>query len=178
MAIGWGENAIAKRMALGWRGGLKDGTPCGGGSTMIATRGIRALLPRLVDKYGFKTVCDAGAGDMHWMSQVDWDADYQPFDLHPRRKEVTKLDISKELLPTCDLILCRHVLIHLDPERIHNAISLFRQSGKYLLASQYDDAGPFDSSEQFNKVNMVPLLGEPLERHPDAKAHIALWRLS
>lgn len=115
---------------------------------------------------------------MHWMSQVDWDADYQPFDLHPRRKEVTKLDISKELLPTCDLILCRHVLIHLDPERIHKAISLFRQSGKYLLASQYDDAGPFDSSEQFNKVNMVPLLGEPLERHPDAKAHIALWRLS
>lgn len=164
-------------MALGWRGGLKDGTPCGGGSTMIATRNIRAVLPRLVDKYDIKSICDAGAGDMHWMSQVDLDAEYRPFDLYPRSKEVTKLDVSTELLPECDLILCRHVLIHLDPVRIERAVSLFRKSGKYLLASQYDDATAFDAEEQFNKVNLIPLLGEPLEKHADAKAWIALWRL-
>lgn len=174
--LSWSDAALEQRMREGWGGGLHDGTPCGGGSTRAAAGNVAAALPLLVGRYGIKSVCDAGAGDLHWIATIPLPG-YRAFDLVPRRARVERLDIAAQLLPECDLILCRHVLIHFDPMRIATTIDLFKVSGKYLLASQYDDAPLWDGSQQYNPIDLRPLLGEPLERLADAGSDLALWRL-
>lgn len=177
MSLDWSDQALAQRMRDGWSGGLPEGTPCGGGSTRKAAQSVVERLPALVEKYAIRSVADAGAGDMHWISGVAWDVDYRPYDIVVRRPEVERWDVSADRLPICDLILCRHVLIHFEPERIKRTLTLFRWSAKYLLANQYDDAPPFDASLQYNPTDLRPLLGEPVERLPDAGSDLALWAL-
>ena len=169
-------------MQTAWLGGLDDGTPCGRGSTLANTKAIRFLLPRIIEDYGIRSVCDAGAGDRHWIQHVHLDVVYSAYDLVPRHKTVQPLDITKELLPSCDLILCRFVLGHLPPNLALDAINLFRKSGSYLLASNPESVDyNSDLYGTFNKwdLRMAPFsLGEPLETHPDATEHnICLWKL-
>lgn len=175
--LSWTDAALEQRMRDGWGGGLVDGTPCGGGSTFASARSVAMALPGLVSRHGILFVCDAGAGDRHWIKHVDWDVAYRGYDLVPREKFVQKHDITNEVLPPCDLILCRHVLIHFDPQRIVRTLELFRKSAKYLLANQYDDAPPFDGSQQYNPTDLRPLLGEPIERLQDTGSDLALWKL-
>lgn len=163
-------------MREGWGGGLWEGTPCGGGSTRIAAGNVAGALPLLIARYGIKSVCDAGAGDLHWIADIPLPG-YKAFDLVPRHARVGQLDITQQAPPMCDLILCRHVLIHFDPDRIVRTVGLFRQSGKYLLASQYDDAPQFDGASQYNPTDLRQLLGEPIERLADTGSDLALWRL-
>ena len=188
MALSWTDDAHKERMVRGWRGGLADGTPCGSGSTLANAKSVAARLPEFVGRYGILSVCDAGAGDLHWIKAVAWQVRYRAFDLYPRVAGVAALDITKEPMPPCDAILCRHVLIHLDPPRIERTLELFRQSGRYLLASQYDNCHAFDTVSRrvrtfdpqydYNPTDLRPLLGEPLERIPDTGSDLALWRLA
>lgn len=167
-------------MRRGWGGGAAEGTPCGNGSLLAKTASVRGRIPALLEDYGIETICEAGAGDLHWAQNIFDGRAYQAYDLVPRRPEVQQIDITKAPLPRCDLIICRLVLIHLDPPRIKQALELFRQSARYLLASQYDGTFPFDAGNQFNRTNLVPLLGEPLERIPDIDeeiASLALWEI-
>ena len=131
------DEQMLERMANGWRMG-KPFTVCGNGSTLEATENARLWLPRIVEKYGIESVVDAGAGDMAWIGLVQWRVRYTPIDLIPRRPEVAKWDITTELLPLADAILCRHVLNHL-AERLPQTVALFMRYGaKYLIATQYD----------------------------------------
>lgn len=179
----WTDEDVHRRMTSGWGGGLNRGTPCGAGSTLERTTEIRARLPELVKEYGIRSVCDAGAGDLHWIEHVPWTVDYRAFDLVPRKPQVAVIDISREALPPCDLILCRLVLVHLDPERAQRALELFRQSGKYLLATQHNGENRFNRDLQYNEWNLStePFgLGEPIESIPDARpdSTLSLWRLN
>lgn len=172
------DEAMRERMQNGWRGGLQDGTACGLSSTLENTKAIREWLPGLVEKYAIATACDAGAGDLHWIKYVQWQVEYRAFDLISRHKSIRQLDITTQPLPQCDLILCRAVLNHLDTDRIVMALEWFRQSGQYLLATQFN-AVPAIAS-QFCRLDLRPWLGEPLEQHDDTcgkHAKLALWRL-
>lgn len=178
----WTDEAIHERMTKGWGGGLPRGTPCGAGSTLERTADVRARLPELVQEYGIRSVCDAGAGDLHWIEHVPWTVEYRAFDLVPRHPRVAEIDITREWLPVCDLILCRMVLVHLDPERVQRALALFRQSGKYLLATQHRGENRFHPNKDYQEWNLAaePFgLGEPLESIPDARTDctLSLWRL-
>lgn len=166
----WGDDALLVRMQRAWDGGLSEGTPCGNGSLMAKTANIREWLPQMVAKYNIQSLADAGAGDMHWQRHVLWGVEYRPYDLVPRKARITAWDITKERLPECDAILCRHVLIHLDAPRIDRALAFFRTSAKYLFVSQYEDAAwrPFNRDNQWNPTDLRPLLGQPRERCPDA----------
>lgn len=170
-------------MKEGWRGGLAGGTPCGIGCLPEHTKNIREKLPHLLRRFGISSVCDAGAGDLIWARETFAGFDYKAFDLVPRVPEVTRLDITKEALPSCDAILCRAVLIHLDPPRVLKALELFKQSARYLLASQYEVDNGFNSTKQFNRTNLriAPYnLGEPLAQIQDLEektATLALWDL-
>jgi len=140
---------------------------------MSSTENIRKWLPGLVDRYDIKTVCDAGAGDLHWVSHVEWDVDFYPFDLVPRHKDVKQLDISQEALPPCDLIICRMVFNHMSPEDTRKAIELFKKSGKYLLASTYSV-----KTRPFHDVDLG--LGSPIEGCDDGHeegCELCLWSL-
>ena len=176
------DEQMYARMKNGWRGGLQDGTVCGGGSTMEATVAARKWLPDLMFFYDINSVCDAGAGDLHWQRRTHWKAEYTPFDLIPRMPEVTRLDICKETLPKADAILCRHVLNHLDSVRVAMAIERFRESGaRYLIATQFDYTVPGDTRE-FCRLDLRPLLGAYLEAiddggPPDSNCKLAIWNL-
>lgn len=166
MAIDWTDEALLERNKKGWYGGLDDGTPCGSGSTLENTVNVRREMPRIIAKYNLRSMCDAGAGDMHWVRDVFTNSqleEYRPFDLVPRANWVVQRDISKQALPVCDVILCRAVLIHMNPVRVLSTIELFRKSARYLFASQYENIRPFNARSQFNRTDLRPLLGEPLE---------------
>lgn len=170
----WGDDALLVRMQRGWDGGLPEGTPCGNGSLSFNTKKISEWLPQMVAKYDIRSLADAGAGDMHWQRhlRLPLEVEYRPFDLVPRKARITAWDITKERLPECDAILCRHVLIHFDAPRIERTLELFRRSAKYLFASQYDSGThswrPFNRMCQYNPTDLRPLLGQPRERCPDA----------
>lgn len=174
---------MLERMAKGWRGGLDDGTVCGNGSTLSATQNARKWLPGLVKRHGIRVVNDAGAGDLHWIAHIGWDIEYRGFDLVPRRDSIVSLDITRDVMPPADAILCRMVLNHLDEPRIMLALERFRQSAKFLIATQFNGEDLPQRSPQFTRLDLrkAPYsLGEPLEAVQDGREHIcslALWRL-
>ena len=163
----------------GWRGGLSDGTECGRSSRVEYARTIMGWLPDICAEYRIKSICDAGAGDMHWIKLVSWPVDYQGFDLVPRHKDVKRLDITKKALPKCDAILCRMVLNHLDKERITKAIKLFKKSGKYLIATHFVGDN-INRNREFTRLDLTEWLGKPLavceDGHED-NCRLAIWSL-
>lgn len=178
----WSDAAHAARMAAGWLGGLSDGTPCGSGSTLAGSRPIRKWLPAMLEKYDIRKLADVGAGDMRWMRTLNLPGvDYRPYDLIPRDAGVERMDITREALAApVHAVLCRHVLIHLDPPRIEAALRNIRASARYLIASHYPDAGAFDPAKSYNQTNLVKYLGEPLEMTPDTTepgCYLAIWEL-
>lgn len=145
---------------------------------MASTEAVRAWLPDIVKQYSISSICDAGAGDLHWIKHVEWDVDYIGFDLVPRHDSVRPIDITKEVLPTSDAILCRMVFNHLDQDRTDRAIELFKQSGaKYLIANRYDNTG-IEEPRPFRQVEVR--LGEPIAEvrdGPDEGCYLCLWSL-
>lgn len=179
------DDGMRERMGKGWRGGLTEGTHCGQGSLMRNTVNIRTWLPQMTDKYGIKSVCDAGAGDLHWIRRMEWPVGYQGFDLFPRHPDVRALDITVQAMPPCDAILCRMVLNHLwgdhgDATRVEMALDLFRQSGKYLFATQFNGEDLPQRSPQFKRLDLRRWLGEPIESVHDGhepECRMAMWRI-
>ena len=174
---------MLERMDRGWRGGRNDGTVCGQGSTIHNTWRISEWLPKVIRQYHIQSICDAGAGDLHWADSVDWPCSYYPYDLIPRAKGINKRDITTEKMRDSDAILCRMVLNHLmdgaDVERIEMALKLFEETSKYLIAThfvgdQHRDAG-------FTNLDLTQWLGEPLEMCQDGHedgCRLALWKLN
>ena len=179
------EEQMRRRMRDGWHGGRIDGTVCGRGSTIASSINAMNWLPEICEKYNIKTICDAGAGDLHWMKHVKWksDVDYTPYDLVPRHSDVIELDITTQNLPKCDLILCRFVLNHLcghgeDQTRVMMALERFIRSGKYLAATNFRKR--FNRNRQFVGLNLVEFLGEPIESIKDGHEDhctLSLWEL-
>jgi hypothetical protein len=171
-----------ERMEKGWRGG-KPETVCGNGSLLVNTAKARTWLPDVVKRFDIHSLCDAGAGDQWWIQHLVWNISYTPYDLIPRSPHIHKLDITREAMQPCDAILCRMVLNHLDAERIMMAIPLFRQSARYLIATQFPRDQP-QRSIQFARLDLrhEPYnLGEPIEQVQDGgepNCTLALWSLS
>jgi hypothetical protein len=173
------DREMYNRMVRGWRGGLAEGTVCGQGSRRANTRAISVWLPHFCRKYKVESVCDAGAGDLHWVKRLQWDVKYQAFDLIPRHPDVKRLDITTEVLPACDAILCRMVLNHLDDERVEMALELFRQSATYLLATHFVGGGE-QRDAAFTRLDLTRWLGEPFTWCQDGhekNCTLAAWSL-
>lgn len=176
------DEAMRERMSKGWRAGYPE-TVCGNGSLRRNSVHSRAALPQWCEKYGVRSVCDAGAGDLFFSSGVAWNVEYRPFDLFPRTAAVKEIDITTQPLPECDAILCRMVLNHLDEPRIQMALERFRQSAVYLIATQFNGEDLPQRSPQFTRLDLrcAPYnLGEPLESVQDgaeAICSLALWAL-
>ena len=162
-------------MRNGWRAGLPY-TVCGNGTLPKHSRNVGPALRRWILQYGIRSVCDAGAGDKRLVPDVE---EYRAFDLFPRRPDVEEWDITTQALPVCDLIVCRMVLNHLQ-ERLAQTIPLLRQSGKYLVATQFDGENLPQRSPQFKRLDLREWLGDPLDAVPDGhepECRLALWRL-
>jgi SAM-dependent methyltransferase len=135
-------------------------TANGPGATLAQTEALREILPMVFKRYGVKSVLDVGCGDWNWMSQVDlgdlnvyigWDVEASMIrenqekygDEHVRFFDTSLL--TCETMPSVDLILARHVLIHFPNDEIVKVLDKMRASGaKYLLTSHWPDGSNED----------------------------------
>jgi hypothetical protein len=121
----------------------------GGGSSAAATEKIRGALPDLLLTLGVRSIVDAPCGDFHWMKELRipelldryYGIDIVPQiiksnqDSYPSDKLQFKvLDLVREIVPRADLVLCRHLLIHLPLRDCLRVLRNFKKSGaRYLL---------------------------------------------
>jgi SAM-dependent methyltransferase len=121
------------------------------GSAPDETARLRAGLPPLLRKWNVRTLLDVPCGDFGWLRTVDLPCDYigadivreivlplqQDFAGDPRRRFVC-LDLTRDPLPACDLVLCRDCLVHLSYANISRALANIASSGvPYLLTTTF-----------------------------------------
>ena len=125
----------------------------GSGSTVEVTENLRSQLPFLLKKFNIETILDAPCGDFNWMKfflKKNKLKNYIGADLiseiikknNEQFKNDTinfiELDITKDLLPTSDLLICRDCLIHFSYKDIQKFLQNFNNSSiKYLLTTNF-----------------------------------------
>lgn len=179
----------------------------GPGSTLEYTVSIRQELPHLFNRYKIKSILDAPCGDFNWMKLVDFKDinQYIGVDVVPNLIRINEhkyaddkrsfkcLDITREQLPTVDLIICRDCFFHLSFGDILSVIRNFRGSGStYLLATTHTDhtknidifTGGFRLMNleipPFNfpkAIEYIPDRGRYKYGHKQYQRHLGLWRL-
>ena len=123
----------------------------GDGSTFEGASAIREVLPKLLIELKARSLLDMGCGDFNWMRTIDLpDVSYFGVDVVKPllernielygRKDRTFLyaDIAKDPLPTCDIAMCRHCLIHLPNRQVAATLKNLKTSGaKYFLTTTF-----------------------------------------
>ena len=121
----------------GWHGGRPE-TECGSGSTLRETRFQREWLPKMVAKYGIKSIADIGAGDLNWIKHTKLGCHYRAYDLIPRHPKVKELNLLTDKLPKADCLLVLWVINHLPAKEQCIAMAKLRASGSRYLIMTYD----------------------------------------
>jgi SAM-dependent methyltransferase len=130
-------------------------THSGAGSTLRATRSLRPWLADTLKRLGIQSLLDAGCGDAVWIAElaeglalyigadvVDAQIDINR-QVHRGRLNMLfkEADITRDVLPRTDMILCRDTLTHLPDADVQKALACFRRSGaRYLLATHVPGA--------------------------------------
>ena len=127
------------------------------GSSVDATRQVRAALEQVCGEYEVKTLLDLPCGDVSWIHQAHLPIrEYIGADIVPEiiarnanRTDLQSLDyavrfevvdLTRDPLPTADLVLCRDCLVHLSFANIRRALDNIASSGAtYLLATTFPD---------------------------------------
>jgi hypothetical protein len=126
-------------------------TRSGQASTLASTVLVRDALPQLLRELGVHSLLDLPCGDFHWMKTLELDMDfYTGADIVPQliaenqrryggsRRRFIMLDITQDLLPLADLLLCRDCLVHLSNEEALRAIENIRSSRmEYILMTTF-----------------------------------------
>jgi hypothetical protein len=125
----------------------------GAGSSLDRTVVARRTIPEIVREYGIHTMLDTPCGDFHWMQHVDLgDCAYIGGDIvkeivHANQEKYGSptrsfrhLDITKDDLPSADLVLCRDCFIHLPFDMAMAAVRNFKRAKiKYLLTTTFPE---------------------------------------
>jgi len=124
------------------------------GSEDRATAAIRDALPALLQRLVARSLLDAPCGDAGWIGGLTRDVAYTGIDIVPslidaNRARVARgelagrflvADITRDSLPTADVILCRDCLVHLSFQNIARAVARFRASGaRFLLVTTFPE---------------------------------------
>jgi hypothetical protein len=127
----------------------------GAGSSLDATRVLRAELPKALRRLGTKVLLDVPCGDFLWMQNVDLSGiDYIGADIVPavieqnRRlyasatRRFVELDLTRDPLPAAEVLLCRDCLVHLSYKNIDAVLAnVARSSVRYLLMTSFPGRG-------------------------------------
>ncbi len=119
----------------------------GSGSGDTTSRNVRSFLPALLASVAAQSLLDAPCGDFSWMKDVPLPVKkYYGVDIvkgliatnqkwhGTLSRSFVRLDVIRDPLPRTDLILCRHLFIHLPFADCLRALANFRRSGaRYLL---------------------------------------------
>ncbi|MGY8708209.1 class I SAM-dependent methyltransferase [Bradyrhizobium sp. 18BD] len=124
------------------------------GSEDRATAAIREVLPGLLQQLGARSLLDAPCGDAGWIGRMKLEIGYTGIDIVPSliaanservaRGELAGrfhvADITRDALPSADVILCRDCLVHLSFDNIARAVTNFRASGaRFLLVTTFPE---------------------------------------
>lgn len=164
---------------------------------------IRRKLPELFASLAIESLVDIPCGDFHWMRLLveQTGVGYRGFDIVPeliaenqRRYcnttlQFDVLDIAKAVPPAADLIICRHLLIHLPLQDAVACIRNFRRSGsKYLLVTNQPDCARneeivWTGAYRALNLRLPPFRLNPIRTIPDPQdsndqAELALYRLA
>jgi len=167
------------------KGSWKGDVPSGPGSTLEATALLRPKLRELFDRLDIQTLCDAPCGDGSWIFEITKDLKYYfGFDVVSElvesnlRKDLPLshffrvADLTADILPAADAILCRDCLVHFPLETAQQTLNLFKRSGsRYVITTTFPQ----------HEVNIQARLGtrrplnlqQPPFNFPDPTAIIA-----
>ncbi|MGE7906600.1 class I SAM-dependent methyltransferase [Peribacillus sp. NPDC094092] len=123
----------------------------GPGSSLTQTKTLIQELPSILKQLQIKKMIDAPCGDFNWMKEIYKNTElYIGIDIvdeiikknkkeYPLNKvQFFHMDITKDCLPTGDLILCRDCLVHFSFSDIHLALNNFKASqSRYLLTTTF-----------------------------------------
>jgi hypothetical protein len=123
----------------------------GVGSTLDATRVLRAELPDALRQLEARVLLDVPCGDFTWMEQVDLSGieyiggDIVPLiveenqRLHSRKsRRFTRLDLTQDVLPDADVLLCRDCLVHLSYANIRVVLAnIARSNIRFVLITSF-----------------------------------------
>lgn len=171
----------------------------GYGSDLVNTANIRAALPGILEKFQITSLLDSPCGDFNWMQHVDLGTTkYIGGDIvsplieanasryASRTRSFQKIDITKDELPSVDMIFCRDCFFHLSFADVTAALRNFKRSGaKYLMTTTLvTDVPNLDiptGGYRPLSLRMPPFrLPQPIqvvqENEPDKQ--MGVWRLS
>lgn len=145
------------------KGSMNVESVSGDTSTLKSTKNLRKELPRLLHKFDVKTLFDAPCGDLNWMREVlkEVTVDYiggdivapmieqlkSDSELSQRAKFMT-LDLTRDSLPTADLMLARDFLFHLSFDDTLAFLKNFARSDiRYLLTTSHINESKFENRD-------------------------------
>jgi hypothetical protein len=117
----------------------------GSGSTLAGTVAVRDALPAVLTQHDVRTMLDIPCGDFNWLNAVDLPVRYVGADvvseivaMNSARfsaggRSFVQLDLTTDVLPRADLILCRDCLFHFSFSDIAHALANIKRSGARLL---------------------------------------------
>src|SRR5258705_6222177 len=127
----------------------------GVGSTLDSTRVVRAALPVALRQLEARVLLDAPCGDFTWMEHVDLSGiEYIGGDIVPsiieqnRRlhasdaRRFLEIDLTRDVLPGADVLLCRDCLVHLSYANIRAVLAnVARANIRYVLMTSFPGRG-------------------------------------
>jgi hypothetical protein len=123
----------------------------GVGSGLDSTRVLRAELPKALRQLEARVLLDVPCGDFTWMEHVDLSGiEYIGGDIVPsiveanRRVHASKsrrfvdLDLTRDVLPDAEVLLCRDCLVHLSYANIRAVLAnVARSNIRFLLMTSF-----------------------------------------
>jgi len=165
-----------------------------------ATEDTQRELRRILEFLDIQILADAGCGDCSWITNISPSLRfYFGFDIidelvqelrqryaQQRGHFFNSADVTIDVLPACDAILCRDVFTRLPLPYVKAALGLFKASGsRYLIATtceaernwrleleQSQDVSL--TAPPFNLPAPMFLIGDP----PGSKRSLGVWRLA
>lgn len=171
----------------------------GFGSSIEATVGARTAIAQTIERYAIGSILDIPCGDFNWMRLVEFGGTYRGADVVPdlvRRNQdlyggdlrtFTVMDVTRDALPTSDLVLCRDCLNHLSLNEVQAALSNILDSGsQYAALTHFPECATNrdqESSFVYRPLNVVrrpfnwPAPIDIWEDQGDQGKHLAVWFL-
>ena len=173
----------------------------GSGSDLAGTILIRKEIPKIIQQFGITSIVDAPCGDFWWIKELkleeslDWylgvDIVKTLIEQNTKKYGSEKIvfmtmDLSQEIPPKTDLILCKDLFLHIQFQDIKKILNNFKASNsKYLLVSTFPntiinkDRPKIDQRWRPVNLQKPPFnFPEPLlliEHNSRFDQHLALW---
>ena len=130
-------------------------TRSGTGSSLDSTRVLREKLPDVLHQLGTRVLLDIPCGDFSWMDHVDLSGisyiggDIVRSIIESNREEKSgedrsfiEIDLTRDVLPDADVLLCRDCLVHLTYANIARVLDNVRRSNiRYVLMTSFPGRG-------------------------------------